>query len=176
MIEALLWSDASEIILQAAVTGSPLGDPIEIAAVVDSMCTQSRFLYCESIKASIGHMEPPSGSASAVTLLGSMVQQVVSRCAQLHSLNPNLRSCVCEHTFIPNSESAPQPPNRQRLCGRVSSFGFSGTIVHAAIASPLHGLQMHCLGGMVSSFYRDVVRDTDTPHFQVCLETPNNME
>jgi amino acid adenylation domain-containing protein/non-ribosomal peptide synthase protein (TIGR01720 family) len=118
--------------LEAHGTGTPLGDPIEMAAigkVYASSARRGKPLYVGSAKANIGHLEAAAGIAglikAALTLEGGRIFP------QANFTTPN--------RHIPWDEIAVRIPRELTAwpegtrAAAVSSFGFSGTNAHAIL-------------------------------------------
>ena len=117
--------------LEAHGTGTALGDPVEVGAAVNALCTSGTEVLCSSLKANMGHLEAVAGGAGVVALLflplstGNVAPNV-----QLQDLNSHLTTLVRDAPFkIPIH--GPTPSFHLPL-GRLNSFGASGTIAHGA--------------------------------------------
>lgn len=117
-------------LLEAHGTGTALGDPIEVGSshgALGSCGVKARY---QSLKANIGHLEPAAGGAGVVAMLEALEAATAAPCAQLRMLNTHLASYLGQpEMFSANvGDATPVAPNFAD--GRVSSFGFSGTIAH----------------------------------------------
>ncbi|MCX5742615.1 MAG: alpha/beta fold hydrolase [Proteobacteria bacterium] len=123
---------ADVTVIEAHGTGTPTGDPIEVAALVRVFgpgTTRPERMYLSSLKAIVGHMEVSAGVGGLVRSVLALERREITPMAQLHTLNPLLQLEVAGAT-IP-TESIPWRSQR-RIIG-VSSFGMSGTNAHAIL-------------------------------------------
>ncbi len=118
-------------------TGTSLGDPIEIAALLKvfskSRCAQNSCLL-GSIKANIGHLDAAAGIASLIKTSLVLKTGIIPPQRNFDTPNPELR---LESTpFGVNKKSVSWDGNGgQRIAG-LSSFGIGGTNVHMILSSP----------------------------------------
>ena len=69
MEDIVLSSNAREfrgVAFEAHGTGTALGDPVEVGAVIGALCTFGAEIVCTSLKANMGHLEAVAGGAGAV--------------------------------------------------------------------------------------------------------------
>ncbi|MCE3011723.1 MAG: SDR family NAD(P)-dependent oxidoreductase, partial [Proteobacteria bacterium] len=111
-------------------TGTPLGDPIEVAAIgrvfgVD----RDRPLVIGSVKSNIGHTESAAGVTSLIKTVLAMQRECIPANLHFNMLNSQI-DLDSMSACIPTK---PMPWSRDikrvRYAG-ISSFGFSGTISH----------------------------------------------
>ena len=131
--------------LEAHGTGTPLGDPIEVGAVAAALLSdrgQEEPLLISSMKANLGHAEPAAGAVGLLKLAATLGVATAPPNAQLRVLNPHVNAAL---SGLPASLSV-QPcsvrslgPHSSSCGGGVSSFGYSGTLAHAALASQRQG-------------------------------------
>jgi thioesterase domain-containing protein len=117
-------------------TGTALGDPIEVgslcASVVRHRVQASEPLSVGGLKANTGHSESAAGMIGLLKLALGLRDTDAAPNPQLRTLNPQLRgmlrpvSCLLP---VQLGGLSPQASN-----GGVSSFGYSGTIAHVALA------------------------------------------
>ena len=120
---------------EAHGTGTALGDPIEAGSLAAATLRErSRSvvpLQLVGVKANIGHAEPAAGMTGLLKLVQSLEGSEATPNALLRVLNPHVRKAlsavVCSLPVVLASV-----PSEARA-GGVSSFGFSGTIVHAVV-------------------------------------------
>jgi acyl transferase domain-containing protein/NADPH:quinone reductase-like Zn-dependent oxidoreductase/acyl carrier protein len=145
--QGLLWAAFADAAMQpsevatveAHGTGTALGDPIEARSVVASLFGRggSNALAMGSVKASSGHAEPAAGSSGLLKLCLGLQSAMAQPNAQLRSINPHVDAAL--HSFkcaLPTQPAAvPTHANASpgMHAGGVSSFGYSGTIVHAVL-------------------------------------------
>ena len=122
-------------------TGTALGDPIEVGAVVGAV--KAGALNLEASKSHLGHAEPVSGLVS----LGVVVRGAAhkKRHAILHhgamnALVVSSARAVEARTFNVSRTEAASAADTRTTC-HVSSFGFSGTNAHVAIGLAAEGFK-----------------------------------
>ncbi|MGW7426629.1 SDR family NAD(P)-dependent oxidoreductase [Streptomyces sp. NPDC054813] len=118
-------------------TGTPLGDPVEAAAlgaVAGRGRGRQRPLLVGSVKTNIGHLE---GAAGIAGLLKTVL--CLSRRELVPSLNfrtPNPRIPLTELGLRVVTESGPWPATQGPLLAGVSSFGMGGANCHLVLSEP----------------------------------------
>ncbi len=130
-------------------TATPLGDPIEVAAL--NLAYRGAYRGAEpgslllgsvllgSVKGTIGHLDAAAGMAGLVKAALVLERGIVPPTA--HFTSPNPRIPFAEGPFRVNGqpEPFPGPADRPRLAG-VSGFGMGGTNIHAILsAAPVDG-------------------------------------
>ncbi|WP_227025734.1 type I polyketide synthase [Streptomyces fodineus] len=114
-------------------TGTPLGDPVE-AAALGAVARRERPLLVGSVKTNIGHLE---GAAGIAGLLKTVL--CLSRRELVPSLNfrtPNPRIPLAELGLRVVTETGPWPAAKGPLLAGVSSFGMGGANCHVVLAEP----------------------------------------
>ncbi|MFY0568811.1 SDR family NAD(P)-dependent oxidoreductase [Archangium lansingense] len=117
--------------IEAHGTGTPLGDPIEIEALVDvlgrprpdgSRCALG------SVKTNMGHLEAAAGIAGLMKTVLALQHEAIPKHLNFSRLNPRIR---LEGTpfFVPTELQPWKRAAVPRLAG-VSAFGMSGTNAH----------------------------------------------
>ncbi|MBF0099467.1 MAG: acyltransferase domain-containing protein [Desulfobacterales bacterium] len=124
--------------IEAHGTGTSLGDPIEIGALVNVLGkgrTKANPLIVGSVKTNIGHLEASAGIASFIKVVQAIQHETIP--PHLHYNTPN--------PLIPWSEIPIHIPTKltswpldsnaktERIAG-ISSFGFSGTNLHLIVS------------------------------------------
>jgi acyl transferase domain-containing protein/SAM-dependent methyltransferase len=120
--------------IEAHGTATPLGDPIEVAALTRAFKRGSgRTGFCAlgSIKTNVGHLDAASGVAGLIkTVLALEHRQIPP---SLHFQQPNPRIDFAGSPFYVNTALADWPAaGRPRRAG-VSSFGIGGTNAHVVL-------------------------------------------
>jgi acyl transferase domain-containing protein len=116
-------------------TGTSLGDPIEVQALANVLApnrTADRPVYVGTVKANIGHTEATAGLAGVIKAILCLQHREIPPHLHLQEQNP----------FIPWDRIpvhiprvlTPWPKGAPLVAG-VSSFGFSGTNVHAVLTA-----------------------------------------
>lgn len=116
-------------------TGTPIGDPIEIAALskVFRKYTNKK-MYCPigALKASIGHLDAAAGIAGLIKTALSLYHEQIPATVNFQSPNPLLK--LEESPFFVNNAniSWSRKPGNPRFAG-VSSLGVGGTNAHVIL-------------------------------------------
>ena len=120
--------------IEAHGTGTQLGDPLEmraLGAVFSPGRPADRPLYVGSSKTNLGHLESAAGVVGLVKLVLSLHHEQIA--ANLHFKNPNPHIPWDDLPFVVPTKAVPWPEIGGTRIGGVSSFGFSGTNVHAVV-------------------------------------------
>lgn len=126
--------------LEAHGTGTPLGDPIEIAALAQAFrakTAQRNYCALGSVKTNIGHLDAAAGVAGLIKTALALKYQLLP--PSLHFAQPNPNIDFAASPFYVNTQlQAWETAGMPRRAG-VSSFGFGGTNAHAVLeeAPPL---------------------------------------
>ncbi len=115
-------------------TGTPLGDPIEFAALTEAFrATSSRSAHCMigSAKANLGHLDAAAGVVGLIKTLLVLDRETVPGLLHFQQPNPNLP--LTGSPFTLTSELRPWPRSTQPRLAGVSSFGVGGTNVHLVV-------------------------------------------
>ncbi|MDT0269588.1 SDR family NAD(P)-dependent oxidoreductase, partial [Streptomyces sp. DSM 44915] len=117
-------------------TGTRLGDPIEINALVEAFGKESErhgFCALTSTKPNIGHTQAASGLVSVMALALAMRREVIPPSIHCDELSDYVR--WEESPFFVNREARAWPDEGAARRGGVSAFGFSGTNAHVVLES-----------------------------------------
>ncbi len=120
--------------IEAHGTGTPLGDPIEVAALAEVFAGRPRELPLRltSVKTAIGHLEAAAGVIGLIKTVLSLVHEAVPPHLHLQRVNPHVP--INAVPFDIPRRLVPWPRGaRGRLSG-VSAFGMSGTNAHVVVA------------------------------------------
>ncbi|MDB6041103.1 MAG: pks1, partial [Verrucomicrobiales bacterium] len=133
--------------IEAHGTGTQLGDPIEVAALISAFKelgigsgTKLPFCGLGSVKTNIGHLESAAGIAGVIKVILAMRHGLIP--ASLHFEKLNSHIDLNGSPFYIVKEPTPwQPtvaPNGDRIPRRagVSSFGFGGANAHVILEEP----------------------------------------
>jgi len=135
MAQAVAGISPEEIsYIEAHGTGTPLGDPIEIAAAtrVFRAATQAKAICAiGTVKTNVGHLDIASGATGLIkTVLALQHRQLP---ATLHFEEPNPKLDLENSPFYVNTKLTEWKSNgRPRLAG-VSAFGVGGTNAHVIV-------------------------------------------
>lgn len=135
--------------LAAHGTATPMGDPIEVAALVQAFKTINAGKDSElpkqrcaigSVKANIGHTDTAAGVASLIAAVMAMKHREIPPLLHFSEANPAID--FADTPFFVNTEVLPwQPEGMPRRAG-ISSLGIGGTNVHLVLEEaplqPLH--------------------------------------
>ena len=117
-------------------TGTPLGDPVEAAALGAvarvTAATRTAPLPVGSVKTNIGHLEAAAGIAGLIKTVLSLERRELP--ADLHFDSPTRTSRSTSCASGVQTALEPWPERRRRIAG-VSSFGFGGTNCHVVVAA-----------------------------------------
>ena len=120
--------------IEAHGTGTPLGDPIEIAALAKAFrLGTSRRGFCAvgSLKTNIGHLDAAAGVAGLIKTVLALKHELIP--PSLHFEQPNPRIDFAASPFYVNSKPLPWQKGANRRRAGVSSFGIGGTNAHAVL-------------------------------------------
>ena len=117
---------------EAHGTGTALGDPIEAGSLTAAVLKfRAAPLAVGGVKANIGHAEPAAGMTGLLKLTFGLRRGEAAPNAQLRSLNPHLGLSLYRMPCVLPVQLAVSRATQST--GGVSSFGYSGTIVHAVL-------------------------------------------
>jgi len=115
-------------------TGTPLGDPIEVAALVDVLSRKgSDVLPLGAVKSRIGHLEAAAGAAGLMKVLLALRHRRIPGNRKRAAPNPNIDWLSIAARPVDTAVDWPCDARRRRIAG-VSAFGMSGTNAHVLIA------------------------------------------
>ena len=120
-------------LLEAHGTATPLGDPIEVAALtrVFRRGTERRqFCALGSIKANMGHLDEAAGVAGLIKVVLALRHRLLP--PSLHFDHPNPKLELEKSPFFVNTTLREWVSDGPRRAG-VSSFGIGGTNAHALL-------------------------------------------
>ena len=125
-------------LVMAHSVGSPLGDPVEIAALEKAFAfftPEKHFCALGSVKPLIGHTFAASGVVSLITLLLSMEKGIIPRLYGFTRPGPGID--FSDSAFVIPKENRPWKPKKDTpLTGALTTTGVSGTNVHAVVQGP----------------------------------------
>ncbi|MDO5538400.1 MAG: beta-ketoacyl synthase N-terminal-like domain-containing protein, partial [Desulfovibrionaceae bacterium] len=109
-------------------TGTPLGDPIELAALSQAY---GEGLPCAltSVKTNIGHLNAAAGAAGLIRLMLSLDRGQITPLLNYEAPNPEID--FAKSRFYPSTETRPWTASPKRA--GISSFGLGGTNAHLVV-------------------------------------------
>lgn len=135
MAQAMAEVDPETITyVEAHGTATPLGDPIEVAALTKAFragTDKKNFCAIGSVKSNIGHLDPAAGVAGLIKTILMLKHKLVP--ASLHFERPNPEIDFASSPFYVSTELSEwkQGPTPRRA--GVSSFGIGGTNAHVIL-------------------------------------------
>ncbi len=120
--------------IEAHGTGTPIGDPIEVAALTKAFRLKSdrkQFCALGSLKANIGHLDAAAGVAGLVKTALALQHRKLP--PSLHFDTPNPEIAFEESPFFINDKLLDLSDRPFPLRAGVSSFGVGGTNAHVIV-------------------------------------------
>jgi acyl transferase domain-containing protein len=120
--------------IEAHGTATPLGDPIEIAAltkVFRASTARKQFCALGSVKSNIGHLDAAAGVAGLIKTALALEHQLIP--ASLHYQQPNPKIDFANSPFFVNAQPRAWVTNGKPRRAAVSSFGIGGTNAHVVL-------------------------------------------
>lgn len=117
--------------IEAHGTGTPLGDPIEIAALTQAFRANSdKKGYCAigSVKTNVGHLDAAAGITGLIKTVLSLHHKLLPPSINFETPNPQID--FENSPFYVNSELSEWKANGNPRRAGVSSFGIGGTNAH----------------------------------------------
>ncbi|MFG6101406.1 beta-ketoacyl synthase N-terminal-like domain-containing protein [Leptothoe sp. EHU-05/26/07-4] len=115
-------------------TGTPLGDPIEIAALRQaySASTQKQgFCAIGSVKTNVGHLDSAAGVTGLIKTVLALKHQLIPPSLNFETPNPEID--FANSPFYVNTELSSWETNGTPRRAGVSSFGIGGTNAHVVL-------------------------------------------
>jgi iturin family lipopeptide synthetase A len=120
--------------IEAHGTGTPLGDPIEVAAlnrVFRDKTDKKGFCALGSVKTNIGHLDTAAGMAGLIKTVLALKYKLIP--ASLHFEHPNPNIDFADSPFYVNTQLAEWTAGTYPRQAGVSSFGIGGTNAHVIL-------------------------------------------
>ena len=120
--------------IEAHGTGTPLGDPIEIAAldqVFGASTSKRGFCAIGSVKSNIGHLDTAAGVAGLIKAVLALEHKLVP--PTLYVSRPNPKINFQNSAFFVNTELSEWKSSGSPRRAGVSSFGIGGTNAHVVL-------------------------------------------
>lgn len=135
MAQAMAGADPESITyIEAHGTGTPLGDPIEIAALTEVFragTSRTQFCALGTAKTNIGHLDVAAGVTGLIKTALSIKHRQIP--AILHFEAPNPKLHLESSPFYVNRELVDWTVEDRPLRAGVSSFGVGGTNAHVVL-------------------------------------------
>ena len=115
-------------------TGTPLGDPIEIAALTRAFrehTDKTGFCAIGSVKSNVGHLDAAAGVTALIKATLALQHEAIPPTLNYEKPNPDL--ALDTSPFFVNTELRPWPREQAPRRAGVSSFGIGGTNVHVVL-------------------------------------------
>ncbi|MBG9390065.1 type I polyketide synthase [Caenimonas aquaedulcis] len=121
--------------IEAHGTGTPVGDPIELAALSQAYGDGGRgFCGIGSLKTNIGHLDTAAGVASLIKVSLALRHGVLP--ASLNYSKPNSRIDMAATPFYVAHQQMPWPRGAVPRRAAVNSLGVGGTNAHVIVEEP----------------------------------------
>jgi len=121
--------------IEAHGTGTPVGDPIELAALAQAYGSGGKgFCGIGSLKTNIGHLDTAAGVASLIKV--SLAMRHGSIPASLNFSKPNSRIDLAATPFQVTGTARPWPRGTAPRRAAVNSLGVGGTNAHVIVEEP----------------------------------------
>ena len=133
---------------EAHGTGTRVGDPLELNALVNSLHTKERSaedpLYVGSVKTNIGHLEGAAGLAGLLKTILSLENGVIA--PHLNFDKPHPKLPLDSWKLKVATRLTPWPTDGLRRAS-VNSFGYGGSNAHCIVDDAYNYLKQHKLQG-----------------------------
>ena len=135
MAQTLAGVDPRSIsFIEAHGTATPLGDPIEIAALTQAFRASTPdigFCHLGSLKANLGHLDAAAGVAGLIKAVLALTHREIPPLVNFRTPNPQLNLELSP--FVASAQRSDWPGNNGVRRAGVSSFGIGGTNAHVVI-------------------------------------------
>jgi len=180
MAQSLAQVDPRSIsYIEAHGTGTPLGDPIEIAALTKVFRASTEdvgFCRLGSLKANLGHLDAAAGVAGLIKTVLALSNHEIPPLVNFRAPNPRLE--LEQSPFMASAEGSPWPSGPTPRRAGVSSFGIGGTNAHAVIeeappvspTAPAHDEVLLILSARTAAALEQA-----TANLADCLEARDNL-
>lgn len=121
--------------IEAHGTATPLGDPIEVAALTDAFrrggATRNQYCALGTGKTHIGHLDVAAGATGLIKTILQLQNEVIPPLLYFHSPNPKID--FANSPFYPVSQFVEWKRGAMPRRAGVSAFGVGGTNAHVVV-------------------------------------------
>jgi phthiocerol/phenolphthiocerol synthesis type-I polyketide synthase E len=124
--------------VEAHGTATPVGDPVEIAGLVDAYRAvggddlPNQYCAIGSVKSNVGHLGQAAGIAGLIKVVLALRYGVIPASINVDTPNRRVDWTRSPFTVVTKTATWPDVPGRPRRAA-VSSFGFGGTNAHVVL-------------------------------------------
>ena len=152
-------------------TATPLGDPIEVAALSAVFCIVSQNgdvtnfpLHIQAPKSVLGHLEGAAGTHAILKTISAMNAASVSPIAHLRTISTHVVSAFGGETLKVPSERAAYSLSSSNSSYGVSAFGMSGVNSHSVICLTTNGFPISFSSAHYALTFRQIIWPRKTVH------------
>ncbi len=123
--------------LEAHGTGTPLGDPIEVAGLNKAFrasTSETNFCSLGTAKANVGHLDVAAGGVGLIKTVLQIQNRAIPGLLHFEEPNPHLE--LANSPFYFSRKLEPWEANGSPLRAGVSAFGVGGTNAHLVVEEP----------------------------------------
>lgn len=120
--------------IEAHGTGTPLGDPIEVAALTQAFragTTRRQFCALGAVKTNVGHLDAAAGITGFIKTVLVLREKLIP--PTLHFTAPNPRLDLAASPFTVPTQATPWPAGATPRRAGVSAFGVGGNNAHVVL-------------------------------------------
>ena len=176
--------------MEAHGTGTPIGDPVEAAALGELFSGRESPCWVGSLKANIGHTEAAAGVLATIKAIMSLQHRVLPRQVGASRPLPIFAEDGSGVRLPGEAVALPSEDERSRLHAGVSAFGFGGTNVHLLVrnadrerpngrasepSASVFTLSAHTAASLneLCSHWADYLRTADQDEFEEAAQLSN---
>lgn len=130
---------ASISYIEAHGTGTPVGDPMELAALSQAygggVSGAHGFCGIGSLKTNIGHLDTAAGAASLIKVCLALRHQLIPASLNFSQPNPRIDMATTPFYVVDHAKAWPQSARHPRRAA-VNALGVGGTNAHVIVQEP----------------------------------------